>query len=353
MEIKTMKSHSIFRALIISAALISVPMTLMAQTVSKSGTTAAQFLKIPVGARSAALGGAVGASVNDASAMVWNPSAIANLDKNTIMVEHADWFLDLKHNYLGLVMPMKNRSAVGINLTALTMDEMTVTTFEDPEGSLGLKFRAYSYSLGLSYARYLIDQFAIGANVKIVNETIWNSSASAIAFDIGTTYETPFDGIILGVSITNFGQKMQINGKDLTTTVDIDPSNSGNNGQINTRLETDEFDLPLMLRVGLAWQPIKTEQMSATVMLDGTSPNDNNQSVSLGTELSFLNDKLALRAGLPYVSGRENDDRTLQFTAGAGLRHSLNSGLGFDFGYALNSYTNLGLVNRVSVSITF
>ena len=79
-----------------------------------------------------------------------------------------------------------------------------------------------------------------------------------MAFDIGTTYETPFDGIILGVSITNFGQKMQINGKDLTTTVDIDPSNNGNNGQINTRLETDEFDLPLMLRVGLAWQPIKS-----------------------------------------------------------------------------------------------
>ncbi len=348
-----MKTHLTLRLTFLMMAICFSPVSSFGQTVSKTGTTAAQFLKIPVGSRSAALGGAVGASVNDASAMVWNPSAIANIENNSLMVEHADWFLDLKHNYLGFVMPMGNRSAVGVNITALTMDDMTVTTFEDPEGSLGLKFRAYSYAVGVTYARYLIDKFALGANVKYVNETIWNSSASAIAFDIGTTYETPFDGIILGVSITNFGQKMQINGKDLTTTVDIDPTNNGNNGQVNTRLETDEFDLPLMLRVGLAWQPIKTEQISATIMVDGTSPNDNYQSVSLGTEVTFLGDRFALRAGVPYITGRTEDERTLKFTAGAGIKHSLNNGLGFDFGYALNSYTNLGLVNRVSFSISF
>lgn len=348
-----MKTHMTLRLTFLMIALCISPMHAFGQTVSKTGTTAAQFLKIPVGSRSAALGGAVGASVNDPSAMVWNPSAIANIENNTLMVEYADWFLDLKHNYLGFVMPMGNRSSLGVNITALTMDDMTVTTFEDPEGALGLKFRAYSYAVGVTYARYLIDKFALGANVKYVNETIWNSSASAVAFDIGTTYETPFDGIILGVSITNFGQKMQINGKDLTTTVDIDPSNNGNNGQINTRLETDEFDLPLMLRVGLAWQPIKSEQVNATIMLDGTSPNDNYQSVSLGTEVTFLGDRFAIRGGLPYVTGRTEDERTLKFTAGAGVKHNLNNGLGFDFGYALNSYTNLGLVNRVSVSISF
>jgi hypothetical protein len=348
-----MKTHLTLRLTFLMIAICFSPISTFGQTVSKTGTTAAQFLKIPVGSRSAALGGAVGASVNDASAMVWNPSAIANIEKNTLMIEHAEWFLDLKHNYLGFVMPMGNRSSLGVNITALTMDDMTVTTFEDPEGSLGLKFRAYSYAVGVTYAKYLIDKFALGANVKYVNETIWNSSASAVAFDIGTTYETPFDGIILGVSITNFGQKMQMNGKDLTTTVDIDPSNNGNNGQINTRLETDEFDLPLMLRVGLAWKPIQTEQLNATIMVDGTSPNDNYQSVSLGTEVTFLDDRFALRAGLPYITGRSEDERTLKFTAGAGIKHSLNNGLGFDFGYALNSYTNLGLVNRVSVSIIF
>jgi len=324
-----------------------------AQTVSKSGTTAAQFLKIPVGARAAALGGAVGASLNDPSAMVWNPSAIAGLKDNSIMIEHSEWFLDLKHNYLGLVLPVDNRSAIGLNITALTMDDMTVTTFDDPEGELGLTFKAYSYAVGFSYARYLIDQFSIGANIKYVNETIWNSKASAVAFDIGTTYVTPFDDIVLGVSITNVGQKMQIDGKDLTTTVDIDPSSNGNNGQINTRLESDAFDLPLMLRVGLAWQPIKTEQLTTTLMVDGTSPNDNYQSVSIAGEVTFLNDRFSIRGGIPYISGRSSEERPLKFTAGAGLKHTLNQGLGFNFGYALNAYEHLGWVNRVSVTIDF
>jgi len=67
------------------------------------------------------------------------------------------------------------------------MYDMTVTTVDDPEGELGLTFKAYSYAVGFSYARYLIDQFSIGANVKYVNETIWNSKASAVAIDIGTT----------------------------------------------------------------------------------------------------------------------------------------------------------------------
>src|SRR5690606_36138197 len=113
---KPMKTTSIFRLTVILMAMMSITALVQAQTVSKTGTTSAQFLKIPVGARSAALGGAVGASVNDASAMVWSPSASANIEKNTLMVEHADWFLDLKHNYLGFVMPMGNRSALGFNI---------------------------------------------------------------------------------------------------------------------------------------------------------------------------------------------------------------------------------------------
>ena len=39
------------------------------QTVSKTGTTAAQFLKIGVGARALAMGGAYAATSNDATAL--------------------------------------------------------------------------------------------------------------------------------------------------------------------------------------------------------------------------------------------------------------------------------------------
>ncbi len=49
------------------------------QTLSKSGTTAAQFLKIGVGARAIGMGGAFAATADDITAMYWNPAGLARV----------------------------------------------------------------------------------------------------------------------------------------------------------------------------------------------------------------------------------------------------------------------------------
>ena len=54
-------------------ACLFISSTIVSQTVSKTGTTAAQFLKIGIGARALALGGAYSAIADDASALYWNP----------------------------------------------------------------------------------------------------------------------------------------------------------------------------------------------------------------------------------------------------------------------------------------
>ena len=323
----------------------------VAQSVSKTGTTAGAFLKIPVGARSAALGGAVSASVNDPSAMYWNPSALTGIQQPTVMLDHADWLYVLRHSYLGIVLPVNGNSAFGINITALTMDEMEETTFDRQDGT-GRMFGAYSYAAGLSYAIRLLPGFSLGANVKFVNETIWNTSASGVAFDIGTTYITPFDGIVFGVGVTNFGQKFQMLGDDLLITADVDGSSSGNNSNVPANLATDRFDLPLALRAGLMWHAYQSEPLRFTIMADGHSPSDNYQSVSFGAEVAFLDELVHLRGGIPEV-GLPEDDRMFQFALGAGLRYAFGNNLAIRFDYAYQQHKHLGGTNRISASVAF
>ncbi|MDA0378244.1 MAG: hypothetical protein O2899_02035, partial [Bacteroidetes bacterium] len=50
-----------------------------ANTITKVGTTAAQFLKLGVGARAVAMGGSFVAESSDLSALYWNPAGLSKI----------------------------------------------------------------------------------------------------------------------------------------------------------------------------------------------------------------------------------------------------------------------------------
>ena len=85
------------------------------QTFRKVGTSAAQFLKIGVGARAVALAGAFGAIASDASTIYWNPAGMATLDNISWTGSHTNWFADISHQYTGLVVPTGNNASIGFS----------------------------------------------------------------------------------------------------------------------------------------------------------------------------------------------------------------------------------------------
>jgi hypothetical protein len=347
----TMKATMIFKTMMIAAlvALVTVPQASHAQVISKKGTSSANFLLIPVGTRAAGLGGAITATAGDATAMYWNPGALASVTTTGLTVEHSQWIADLQHTFVGFTMPAAG-GTLGLSVIALTMDDMEETTFEQQMGT-GRMFGAASYAAGVSFARYLLPDFSIGGTVKYVHERIMNTSSNSFAVDIGTSYVTPFDGIRFGVRIANFGSKMNLDGDDLITTVDIDPTAEGNNNRINAKLATRSYSLPLMLQVGLAWDAVETEMIRATVMADALSPSDNNQSINVGVELSFYRDLFSVQAGLPELL--LGDDRMWLFGAGGALNYTLGSGQAIRLGYAAQNHKYLGLTSRLSLSVNF
>jgi len=328
--------------------LIAISLTLHAQTVTKVGTTAAKFLSIPVGARALGMGSAFVAVSDDASAMYWNPSGIARLSQSEALFNHANWIADIGFNYAGVVIPMADIGVVGVNFTSLSMADMERTTEDQPEGT-GQYFSAGSFAIGVSYARNLTNWFSIGGTAKYINEHIWNSSAGGFAMDIGTLFTTPFPGLKFGAGIYNFGTKMHMSGEDLLVQKDITPIN-GNNSNLNAYLSTDYFDLPLTLRIGLAYEAIATDDQHFLIVADAAHPNDNSENVNLGAEYSLFKRMFSVRGGYMAIGTQDSEE---QFTLGSGLKYGISSDVTVRFDYAYEKFGRLSSVHKFAVGILF
>jgi long-subunit fatty acid transport protein len=316
--------------------------------VSKKGTTAAPFLSIGQGARALSMGGAFVSVADDPSSMYWNPAGIADINGAALVVDHTQWLADIQYNYLAGAIYLSAIGTLGVSFTASNIGEMRVTTTDNPEGN-GEIFSVSDVAFSVGYAIKLTDRFSIGFNPKFVYQKIWKMSASAMAIDIGVKYDTPFDGVILGMSISNFGTKMQMQGTSSSVLFDPDPSTTGNNGKIPANLTTEEWALPLNFKVGVAYKALSDETNKLTLAIDASHPNDNYESVDLGGEYIF-NDFLALRCGYKSMFLTDSQEG---MTLGVGVKQAVVGTFQFMFDYAYQDFGILKNAQQFSIGIMF
>lgn len=315
----------------------------------QSGTAAAEFLNVPVGARATSMGGAFGATASDGTALYWNPAGLGTLDGPTATFEYAQWYVGSDFNFASVASPT-SFGTVAVGITAVTYPEMDVIREDvNNQQPTGETFSAGSYAVSLAYARTLTDRFTMGGTVKVVREQIANSAATGVAFDVGTLFRTPFQGVRLGASIANFGSKMTIDGADLNIPFDPLPGQNGNNNAVPGRIQTDAFDLPLTMRVGLATELYERAGTRLTVAVDALSPSTAGQHVNLGAELGLLGGLVQLRGGYQELF---MDESNRSFTAGAGIRYAFGAlDLSVDYAYEASDYFDG--VNRLAVGLRF
>ncbi|HQU73234.1 MAG TPA: PorV/PorQ family protein [Calditrichia bacterium] len=318
------------------------------EDLSKRGTTAAAFLEIGVGSRALAMGGAYTGVADGPSALYWNVAGIANMERNSVLFNHTEWIADTRFDFVGGVFPLGSLGTVGIGLTALTMDEMDVTTVSQPEGT-GQRFRAGDYAVSLAYALRLTDRFAIGFNPKIIHQSIWDMSATTVAIDLGVHYKTPFDGITLGFSMTNFGGNMRMSGENNRVLYDLDPTSTGNNERLPALLEGDSWQLPLNFKIGLAYELLKNENNAILLALDAQHPNNDYESVQLGIEYQF-GKFVALRAGHSSLFLKDTETSV---TLGAGLNYPFLGNLMMHLDYAYADFGMLESIQKFSLGFDF
>lgn len=315
---------------------------------SKRGTTAAPFLSIGQGARAIGMGSAYVAITDDPSALYWNPAGITKVQGFGFVVDHTNWIADISYNYMAFTYNLGGFGTVGASFTISDVDEMKVTTVEDPDGT-GEVFGVTDAAFSLAWAIDITENFSIGFNPKYIYQSIWRMSASTIALDLGVQYVTPFDGAILAMSITNFGPKMQLSGSSTQVIYDPDPNTTGNNSSIPANIQTDTWDLPLTFRVGLGYQPLKTEDNTITVSLDALHLNDNYESLNIGAEYCY-DDFISLRAGYKSLFLTESEE---SFSLGFGLRQLLIGNIALRVDYAYQDFGRLSSIQKFTFGITF
>jgi predicted porin len=225
---------------------------------------------------------------------------------------------------------------------------MKVTTIDSPEGT-GETFSASDAAFSIAYAINLTDKFSIGFNPKFIYQSIDKMNASAVAVDLGVKYITPFDGIVLAMSISNFGNKMKLDGNATTVLHDVDPNTTGNNEKIPANLSTDEWALPLIYRVGVAYSFNFGTIHKFSMAVDALHPSDNYESINVGAEYAF-NDFLFLRGG---YKGLFLDDSEEKYTFGFGVKQQLLENVGIMVDYAYCDFGRLKNVQKFSVSVSF
>jgi hypothetical protein len=329
------------------AALLLVLAGPAARGQSKVGTTAANFLAIPVGPRASAMGGAFVAVADDATDLYWNPAGLSRLGMHEFSASHAGWIAGTGVNWFGLALRLDEHNALGVSVSQLDYGEEEITTADQPNGT-GQTWDAQDLAIGVSYARDLTDHFSVGGTVKFIHERIYNESASAFAADVGLLFTTPYHGITIGMSIANFGTEMQLDGKDLYQAADIDPGHAGNNSTIISSLGTRSWALPLVFKVGLAAAPFEMDDLRWVVATDAVYASSQSPYMNAGTEVTWRN-LLSLRAGYGSLFKEASEEG---MTAGAGVRLDLG-GVLTRVDYSYGRFGVFDGVSRFSLTVGF
>ncbi|OGR45373.1 MAG: hypothetical protein A2X35_03780 [Elusimicrobia bacterium GWA2_61_42] len=303
-----------------------------------AGSTSAAFLKLGVGARAVAMGGAFAAVPGDPYAVYWNPAGLADLDgERNAGLFHNEYFQGLGQEFLfytapasAFDLPLAGRpknGAFGLGLnyfyTPKEMERRSGLYEADPVNPISPvegKFGAYDVAFSAGYGWRRRADLALGAAFKVIRQSIDGESGSSVALDLGLLREFRRGGVpyTAGFTVQNLGPGL--------------------------KLASRRYDLPLVFKAGLS-RPLPGP--GGLLTLEIAKPVDNYPSAAIGVEYP-LTGRLALRSGYRYRQYGNELGAWSGFSAGAGVAFDRLS-----FDYAFTPFGVLGNSHRFSINLRF
>jgi hypothetical protein len=312
---------------------------------SKTGQSTMNFLLVSTSSRASALGEAYTSLGTGSESMFFNPAGITGIQKEfDINISYTEWIADITYLSGGVAWNLGNLGIAGINL--LTVDYGTINgTSLVPRGLEGTYRNGYvdnglvnnvgAYAIGLTYAKSISKEFAIGGTVKLAGQNLGENNfidgssrennASKLAFDAGIKYITGFKSFMFGMYIRNFAS--------------------------NIKRELVDEQLPLIFSIGFAMNLIEVfdekiaKENMLNIALDFLHPNNYSERVNIGLEYKFLN-MVSLRGG--YQTNRD----LASWSGGIGLNQTI---LDYDFevSYSYSRFELFNNVSRLTLAVSF
>jgi hypothetical protein len=302
--------------------------SLNAGSSDRLGTAGAQELRIPVGSRATAMGGANVADVFGTEALFWNPAGVAYQEGTEAMFSHMKWLADVDVNYLGVATNLGEFGTLGFQAKVISYGEIIKTTVDRPLGT-GETFEPTFAIVGATYSRIFTDRVAFGATANLVNQSVEQVSARGLAFDFGFTYDPLWQGLKFGLAVKNFGPQMKFGGEGFNVQNDVPGQEPGSEPK-NFRSIPTEFELPAFVQLGLSWDAINRNLNRAVVTGSFQANNFSDDELRGGLEYSYDN-TLFLRGG--YMTSSQ-DNYMWGATLGAGITYDIGATeVAFDYAW--------------------
>jgi len=296
------------RVMVASLALILV----LSAVALADGIGAFSAFKNGVGARALAMGGAFVAVADDATAMLWNPSGLAQLEDTRLTGMSTDLYgLGITHQFIGAVTTFANLG-IGLGWERASIDGQIV----DEGGVIGGAFTWVEQAIVGSLATNVLDVAMAGANVKYyLADDGLGEGATGFGFDLGLLVSLG-DMFVIGVNA------MDLAGSSIAWDGGTTDVISG------------------LYKAGLAMKLADGRLVLATdVDFDGTDLGNTH----VGVEFAVI-DELALRGGVVLTDNFQD----YYFAVGAGINVA---GLYVDAAYILEETLGNTLVLSAEFSL--
>jgi len=146
---------------------------------------------------------------------------------------------------------------------------------------------------------------------------------------------------------------MQYDGIDLLNPIDILPGEDGNYADVAAQFRMGQWELPQIFRIGVSLKPFKNRFHQLTLAADVLHPNNNSESMNLGTEYQLNlpgSGSLFLRGGYKALF---MDQSYYGLTLGGGLRVSIMGNQALTVDYVFKYMGLLGDVHAYTIGYTF